>query len=428
MSEQLDLRRSMRTVGRRWKLVTSLTLLGVLAGGGYTALKPPLKASSAIVVISSSKSVATEVVIAGSTPVLLDARPAISPPMSLQALRKYVQVSELTPNSLSISAKAKTAETAEGIANAVANSYVAYLAAHQSVLGKVTASLQQRATAASGMSEASRATVTAVLGGLLGLLIGMVCALAVSGGDNRLRLRDQIADAMGIPVLAALPVWHPSDAARWMKLLDDYRANIAHAWLLRNMLLFLGVADIALTPSANGAAQYSLAVLSLSSDRGALALGPQVAAFAAAQGIPTALVIGPHKHSAATAALSAACKAYHPSSRLWTSVVADDGKLQIPARARLVVIVTVVDSRTPQIAGGIRANATVLGVSAGAVTAEQLASVATNAADDRRHIDGILVADPDPADQTTGRIPQLVRPTRGLPPARITGISTETKS
>ena len=39
----------------------------------------------------------------------------------------------------------------------------------------------------------------------------------------------------------------------------------------------------------------SVAVLSLSSDPGAFALGPQLAVFAASLGIPTALVIGPQQ-------------------------------------------------------------------------------------------------------------------------------------
>ncbi len=62
-----------------------------------------------------------------------------------------------------------------------------------------------------------------------------------------------------------------------------------------------------------------------------------------------------------------------------------------------------------------------LGVSAGAVTAAQLAGVAVSAAADGRQIDGMLVADPDPADQTTGRVPQLARPARRRMPTRLTG-------
>ena len=61
----------------------------------------------------------------------------------------------------------------------------------------------------------------------------------------------------------------------------------------------------------------------------------------------------------------------------------------------------------------MRASTTVLGVSAGAATAAQLVGVAVSAAADGRQIDGILVADPDPADHTTGRVPQLTRPPDG---------------
>jgi hypothetical protein len=70
---------------------------------------------------------------------------------------------------------------------------------------------------------------------------------------------------------------------------------------------------------------------------------------------------------------------------------------------------------------------TVLGVTAGTVTAEQLARVAASAAADGRDIAGILVADPDSADHTTGRLPWLARSARRTTPRRITGTGTETR-
>ena len=99
---------------------------------------------------------------------------------------------------------------------------------------------------------------------------------------------------------------------------------------------------------------------------------------------------------------------------------------QLPSSG-LAVVVAVVDGQTPQVADTMRATATVLGVSAGAATAEQLARVAANAAADGRDITGILVADPDPADHTTGRLPELARPAHRKMPTRITSISTETR-
>jgi hypothetical protein len=85
----------------------------------------------------------------------------------------------------------------------------------------------------------------------------------------------------------------------------------------------------------------------------------------------------------------------------------------------------VVDSRAPKMPDTMRADATVIGVSAGAATAEQLARAAVVAATDGREITGLLVADPDPEDQTTGRIPHLVRPAQRRLPNRLRGIVTE---
>ena len=95
------------------------------------------------------------------------------------------------------------------------------------------------------------------------------------------------------------------------------------------------------------------------------------------------------------------------------------------ADAALIVVVVVVDGQVPEIPDTMRTTATVLGVSAGAATAEQLARAAVVAAADGREITGILVADPDSADRTNGRIPRPVQPIRRKPSARPEGITTE---
>ena len=83
------------------------------------------------------------------------------------------------------------------------------------------------------------------------------------------------------------------------------------------------------------------------------------------------------------------------------------------------------DSRAPQAPDTMRTTTSVLGVSAGMVTAEQLARVAVASAAGGRDIAGILVADPEPSDRTTGRIPNLVRPTQRRYPTRLKGVTTE---
>ena len=73
----------------------------------------------------------------------------------------------------------------------------------------------------------------------------------------------------------------------------------------------------------------------------------------------------------------------------------------------------------------MRTTATVLGISAGATNAKQLARTASSLAADGREIAGILVADPEPADRTVGRIPDPPRPAQYRPPARLKSLKTE---
>jgi capsular polysaccharide biosynthesis protein len=430
MSEQaLDLRRSMQIVRRHKILVGAFVLLGLVAGVGYGLFNPPMLTGTALVGLPpSTRDVSTQVVIASSNPVLAGALRSVHPPMPLLTLRDRIRVNGLTSNILSISAQGKTAADAEGNANAVANSYIAYVRTSKSAAGTVQAHVLAPATSATGRSLPAYLLVVGGIGALAGLIIGAIVALAISRSDRRLRERDDIANAIGVPVLASIAVHHPSDAGRWTRLLDEYEPSVVHAWQLRTALRYLGQTDGMSANGSNGDG-ISLTVLSLSSDPEALALGPQLAVYAASLGIRTALVVGPQQdgESNATAALRAAC-ATQPSPRrsgqLQVAVADRDDLDWRKLRAKLTVIVAVVDGRSPRGDGLIPTGGTVLGVSAGAVTAVQLAGAAVAASADGRQIDGILVADPDPADQTTGRVPQLAQPKRRMP-TRLTGTTTE---
>ena len=196
-------------------------------------------------------------------------------------------------------------------------------------------------------------------------------ALAIGRSDRRLRARDEIAKRIGIPVLASVPVAHPSAAAGWTKLFESYKPAAVHAWQLHTALRQAGMtrpglgrhADTVVGSSLNrgdrpfsmyddDGGPFTLGVLSLSSDSRALALGPQLAVFAASQEIPTALVIGPQQDAAATATLRTACAA--PPSEASTrhgqlQVTAyDEGAVDMKADTSLMVVVAVVDSRAPK--------------------------------------------------------------------------------
>jgi capsular polysaccharide biosynthesis protein len=440
MSEQaLDLRRSVQVV-RRYRLqVGAVALIGLLAGTGYAAAHPPPYRAESLVLIAESGSaaaqattpsgvssqIATEVIIADSDLVLAGALPQITPSMSLADLNKDVSTAPVTNSVFSISATGATAADAESVANAVANSYVKYVNSSGSPVGNLDAKVFETASGASGGGAATQIAIFALIGLVAGALIGYVIALFRSRGDRRLRERDEIANSIGVPVIADFPVIHPSDANGWKRLLDTYEPSAAQAWRLRTLLDQMGITEL----SAHGGQKSSswLTVLTLSTDAKAVALGPQLATFAASVGIPTTLVVGPQQVSSTSAALRTACAADAgiPWSRQLRTAVADDGEFT-DSTAALVVVVMVVDGGSPRLPETLSTSAMLLGVSAGGATADELASAATAAAAEGHEIAGIIVADPEPEDKSTGRIPRLGRSMRNVHPNHLKGIPTET--
>jgi capsular polysaccharide biosynthesis protein len=423
MSEQLDLRRFIWLAWRHKAIVLAAALLGLLAGLGFTMLKPPLPTSNALVLLppSATRYIGTQVVIAASDPVLAGAMHAVTPPVSLQALRNNVKATRLTSNIVSITAKGSTAAQAESTANAVADSYVDYVGRKNSAVGKVQAEVLSVATHARLGSLRIRLLISGGIGLLLGALIGTITAVAFGRNRRLLRDRDEIAAATGAPVLASIPARHPSGVDGWTMLLEQYEPDVVDAAGLGRVLQRAGLARV-LSGERRGDFRSSLQVVSLASDSGALALGPQLAAVAASLGIPTALVIGSQQEARATAGLRAACETIldappRRSSYLQVSVLRD-GDGSRPHSAVLTVVVCVVDGRTPRVADMMPTTATLLAVSAGAATSEQLSRVAARCTAAGRRVAGVVVADPDSADQTTGGRPQrpgsatLVLPTR----------------
>lgn len=457
MSETLDLRRSIRIVRRHKLLMGVAVALGCLAGGAYAVLKPSMVTSTALVLLPPAGQAAqqaaaaasnnngpdpfteTQEVIAKSSPVLEGALLHIHPTPSLLELRDNVTIGSQTSFIISISAQARDAADAAANANAVANSYISYIGSPSNPGGRVQAQLLQPAARGTGSGTIKQAItygIYGLLGAIFGGIIGVVIALAVNRSDPRLRARDEIANSIGVPVLASFPVGHPSDPGGWTRLLEDYRPGAMHALQLRKALQQLEMP--AEVNFGREIGRRSCTVLSLSTDAGALALGPQLAIFAAGQGIPTVLIIA-QQDATVTASLKTACAA-PPASPKWPRnlrVLVSDGDVEgalnadlegeagVQRDTALVVVVGVVDGRNPQLPDTIRTTATLLGVSAGAATADQLARVAVSAVSDGREITGILVADPDSADATTGRLPQLGRWAQRRPPTRMTGIATE---
>ena len=211
MSQQaLDLRRSVQVVRRHRKLFWAIVALGLLIGAAYAVLKPPMLTSTALVVLpqasaqnaqsasgaSTGPDIATQVVVASSIPVLTGALPHARPTMSIQTLQNNIQVTSVADSILSISATGATAADAEATANAVANSYIAYVTAATSPVGHVSASILESASTATGSKLTTRIVIFGLLGALAGALVGFVLSVAISRNERqRLVERDAIANS-----------------------------------------------------------------------------------------------------------------------------------------------------------------------------------------------------------------------------------------
>jgi capsular polysaccharide biosynthesis protein len=299
-------------------------------------------------------------------------------------------------------------------------------AAEQTVGGGSSgARVVQQSSPATRAGLGQQRALWSVAGLVVGLALIALLLVLVAGRDRRLRSRDEIADALGSTVVASLQARKVRGLAGWGELIRTYDPGTVDAWALRQVLhrVVVGesVADRRATETVadmTGRHPATVLVMSLSEDAGGLALGPQLASYAATLGLDTRLVAGQRHESAA--ALWAACAQAEEGEPLRPGLVVDTEPFEDGA-AELTVVVVVVDRRKPELADLPSAGMTILAVSSGSATAEDLAGAASAAYDRGSPIDGILIADPDPADRTTGRLSQHERSQRVTLPTRLTG-------
>jgi Chain length determinant protein len=281
-------------------------------------------------------------------------------------------------------------------------------------------SVVQHATEATGPSAIVRLLVWAPLGAVVCTILAAAVLLALARRDPRVRLRDEIADAVGSPVLAAVQSRPQRSVAGWSTLLESYQATPIESWAFRRLLRDLVPADRKGESRAAGKVDHpqSLTVVSLSGDGRGVAIGPQLAAFTSSLGVATRLVTGVGHETAAT--LFAACATER-------EVVARPGlHIGDPPDGEaidLTIILVVVDRGEPNIDDTSASAATILSVASGTATEEELARVAVAVDNTGRRIDGIVVADPDQSDGTSGRHTMDERSRRPALPVRLTGIA-----
>jgi hypothetical protein len=146
-------------------------------------------------------------------------------------------------------------------------------------------------------------------------------------------------------------------------------------------------------------------------------VGPQIATFAASIGISTMLV---PEQGDATAALWAVCSSQPDDEEVRPHLrIASRRRTKNPPE--LTVFVTVLDRRAPRMPRLGRSAVVVLAVASGAATSDDLARAAVAAHESGFHIAGVMVADPDPLDKTTGRLLPHERLQQQSLPSRVTG-------
>lgn len=283
----------------------------------------------------------------------------------------------------------------------------------------------QQATPAERPALIQRTALLVGLGLLAGLLLASTVAIVVNRRDRRLRYRDELADAIGTAVVGSVHSIRPRTAAGWAAVLSDYTPETVDSWALRQTLRHLTEADAGPGSPSRTPVPHprSLTVLSLAGDQRALSVGPLLASYAASIGIDTRLVAAQGHESAAPLWAMAG---QHPGAEPRPGLVVDAHGSQRPVE--LTVVLVVVDPAEARLDERPATESTVLAVSPGSLTAEDLALVAMTVDDAGGRIDGIVVADPDDLDRTTGRLLQRERALQGALPVRLTGVpSPETR-
>lgn len=475
IEEPLNVKALCRIVWRRRLLVGLIGVLGFLGGIAYAMARPPLPSAAALVLLPPSpvgtsgtptRGIHTQVLIAGSSPVLAAAGRSVSPAIGPTALKRHVAVESLSNDVLQFTVSASTPRDAAHLANAVADSYIHYVTGVTSrsitllkkestrlqhevqdsqdqisaLSGKIAAeppsspsgrrdsaelaSLQseqqqltlqlnsvngqlvdtqlasgteaastrvlQRAASTPASSRRLRAIGLGAIGLAIGLLIGAIIALAGSRRDDLLRLRSELAGALGVPVIASLGSNSCQTAGEWSELLERPGLSPATAWNLRSILHRL--------PSDDAGTTTRIRVISFVDDAPASTLGALLAAYSASIGVPT-VYLPPRDDAFLSLREAWTERGASRRHELLALSGSDAGGLDADL-AHIAVSTVLVDRSNPELADFSGTN--VLSVSAGEATRGDLARLALTLTDTGAFLEGIVVVNPLPHDSTAG--------------------------
>ncbi|HET9022784.1 MAG TPA: P-loop NTPase [Ornithinibacter sp.] len=133
---------------------------------------------------------------------------------------------DLTALAMKISATASDGDRAAAVANAFAKSTVKFFEKPRPGAENVNVSILQVATPIANKSGGGFVVppgrgIRTLLAGALGLLVGLALALLIDRLDSRLRNRDEIHDALRMPIIAEIPKMSRSQRSRGAIVAED---------------------------------------------------------------------------------------------------------------------------------------------------------------------------------------------------------------
>ncbi len=487
----LDVATAFKALGHSKLVIATAIVLGLALGVLYDIQVRPVIIARALVLLpasditgnpgTSSPYTSTQMVIAGSRPVLANAGTFVRPHASVSQIRSALTIAAESQNVLQLDVSGSKSQTAIAWANAVASSYIAYvnhlgsavnslvkqlkrqaaqltrdfLATQEqidllggrmaavkpsSVVGSRDASLLaglqadeqqvssqldsingqivnaevQGSQSAAAMTVLQRAEVLPesrlwmaefpVGGALLGFALAALIVVVRARRDKSLRLRDAVADAIGVPVLASVTAGAVSRPSEWRRLLDRQRSDPVDTWNSRRVLHRL------LDEHRGEQTRGAITVIMLQGDRCALAAAVGLALEAARLGMRVQCELSEVR----------ALDDLRAGALTWARSrgAAGDPGLVIPpddtagptASMTIKLLIAVVDGEGLKLARV--GEPTLLVVSAGWATADDLARAALAATAQGNPLLGVLLVNPDRDDATTGLVSALPE-TRG---------------
>jgi capsular polysaccharide biosynthesis protein len=241
-------------------------------------------------------------------------------------------------------------------------------------------------------ASSARVPLITLLGTLAGLVAGCVMAVGLAGGDHRLRSRDAVAAALGVPVLASMWAKPCKKVNDWRRLLEHSKYPSAlEAWNARRVLRrIIPVGE---------ATDVELQLVVFSGDGAGITAAVKIAGAAAALGMASRLEVGPHP---ALAALRAACVVTQSPvfGAATVDLKADNTTSTELSGLKATVKVEAIERSKPKLSPSF--TTTLLVVSSGFATSVDLARAALAASDAGGPLTGVVVTNPDPDDSTTG--------------------------